>query len=304
MAESFDKYQEVNPEIIREISDESLRYFWDSSRELVTDRPYPPNDTLYHYTSIDAAINIIENNELWLTNIYFMNDSNEMICAQNMLDYVSNQDGYKSNHPEKYSLARKILDNSIKSSNFNHFVMSFCTSGDQLSQWRGYGAGVAIGFKASKLDTCFPAAKLRKVIYSPSEQATIIDNLLHSTSNYAKSRSIKNKEENDYIFDYTKSMFDLIAAKMKNELFREENEWRLVNATPIHEKIIDRVNFRSKGKVVIPFIKIKPDSRHLPITSITVSPTSPLQNVPSLQMMCIKNGLNLTVERSMIPFVD
>ena len=43
---------------------------------------------IYHYTSVDGIIGILRNKELWFTNIYFLNDNQELFYTYKLIDEV------------------------------------------------------------------------------------------------------------------------------------------------------------------------------------------------------------------------
>jgi len=47
-----------------------------------------PDTVLYHYTSAEGLKGIIENNELWATSAYYLNDSAEMFYGYGVLREV------------------------------------------------------------------------------------------------------------------------------------------------------------------------------------------------------------------------
>ena len=43
---------------------------------------------IYHYTSVDGIIGILKNKELWFTNIYFLNDNQELFYTYKLINEV------------------------------------------------------------------------------------------------------------------------------------------------------------------------------------------------------------------------
>ena len=71
---------------------------------------------VYHYTDMNGFISIMQNKELWLTHIRFMNDRKEYLEGRELCKDV--------------------------------FSLSLSHSRDSLDMWRGYGqsSGIAIGY--------------------------------------------------------------------------------------------------------------------------------------------------------------
>ena len=204
--------------------------FWEETGALMADRPFPDNGLVHHYTSIDAAISIIENQELFSSNIAYLNDSNELICAKNVLSHLPGLETRTKHIPDSTEFIKSLIEKIENEYIYASFVASFCDNGDLLGQWRGYGGGVSIAFDGQELDTKFESTSLVKIKYEFGEQQTILDNLIVSALSWLDEHS----ENADYAYiksrltSYIRVAFEHIASKMKNIAFAEENEWRLV----------------------------------------------------------------------------
>jgi hypothetical protein len=105
--------------------------------------------TVWHYTSVSAFLEIIKSNELWLSHNSFLNDKKEHAYALNLLRTIAQTE-------KKYhNIVRQLLQFSSNASQAHVFVLSFCESGDLLSQWIGYGQGVSVGFNVAGLEASF-----------------------------------------------------------------------------------------------------------------------------------------------------
>ena len=110
------------------------------------------SNIVYYYCDLNTGLSILKNNELWLTSIRNMNDSNEEIsiykifcnmlrkydCEKQLNAFFSLADisGYFQSY--KHSLAANP-----------YYVACFSKDGDSVSQWNLYadkGQGIAIGF--------------------------------------------------------------------------------------------------------------------------------------------------------------
>jgi len=90
------------------------------------------NTYLYHYSNIDAVINILETEQIWLSHVSQMNDSSEGKLILEKASNIHNASIY-------YHMLLK-----------NYYLCSFSGYGNLLSQWRGYG-DVNIGFSRDEL---------------------------------------------------------------------------------------------------------------------------------------------------------
>ncbi|PYQ26981.1 MAG: hypothetical protein DMF56_21765 [Acidobacteria bacterium] len=103
--------------------------------------PVPP--IVYHYTSLAAALKIIETGKLWGSNLRYSNDPSEAEYGKHLLDDVLNQD----RHLSLQGLRKGIAE-------LDTYAVSLSADGDLLPQWRAYcrnGRGVAVGVEFDTL---------------------------------------------------------------------------------------------------------------------------------------------------------
>jgi hypothetical protein len=125
--------------------------------------PVRPMGLLYHYTSIDGLMGILDSDCLRATHIRYMNDSEEFINAFEHLDSIVD---------ELPPPVRQGLKSFMKSvlphvdGRYSAYIISFTddetqqaspsnSPGDRLSQWRAYsgnGRGVSLGFDYGSID--------------------------------------------------------------------------------------------------------------------------------------------------------
>jgi len=109
---------------------------------------------LYHYTTITGLKGIVKDKAIRASDVRFMNDASELEYAARFLDDTIGE------------LLRDNTDLRNLRPGFEYilypgmrlFVACFCEKADLLSQWRGYGQGVApvsLGFDLSGLDHKF-----------------------------------------------------------------------------------------------------------------------------------------------------
>ncbi|MBU0621528.1 MAG: DUF2971 domain-containing protein [Gammaproteobacteria bacterium] len=118
-----------------------------------------PPKLIYHYTNDAGLRGILETGQLWLTDIFNLNDPSELSHgfshAVNILNCKSEQ-----GPPESRVFAKNFSafhQNGMRGS-AHYFVCSFSTDGNDLGQWRAYadnGRGYAIGFDAKALEDAF-----------------------------------------------------------------------------------------------------------------------------------------------------
>ncbi|APW66448.1 hypothetical protein LPB137_11580 [Poseidonibacter parvus] len=217
---------------------------------------------IYHYCNVESFKAIIEDKILWLSSVYNLND-------------------YKEIHWIKDKLAKK-LQNSITKNNFsiykafeelyfkqlpNVYIGSFSKGSDLLSQWRAYandGFGVAIGFN----EDYFKNNKLihpSEVLYDEIEQEKTIDLILQPLDDLDAKVDINSQHFKETCSNIIIEINNL-SARSKNELFKEEQEVRLIHNPIIiddkeNEKYIFKDNisdmkFRSVCGNLIPYFEL------------------------------------------------
>jgi hypothetical protein len=285
---------------------------------------------LYHYTSLDGLIGIINGNSVWASHCKYLNDSTEYIHALNFPISLSNdiymEDDYLS--PFGFSM-RKALD-EMKHNDV--YVSSFSEKSDLLSQWRGYcppGRGVCIGFNRDVLENFCLAnnLNLNKCIYSETEQLQEMKKLINqckadfpmptiSRNDYdtfgSKDRvdhELKYKEfvmhgdgkkQADAALSNLCHSITNLAPLFKDDGFHEESEWRVTSENPS-----SKVNFRAGISHLIPYITLSIlDYSKSAIGEIIIGPNASSDNCAnSVSMLLEANGFKgVNVMPSRIPF--
>jgi hypothetical protein len=166
---------------------------------------------LYHYTDWPALNGIIKTNELWATNIRYLNDQSEYVLAQKLVekhilpDLMAWLEKITKNNVEiqnvvnelggishqTLDLAKSAMDAMYTVTGDDFFVTSFCgmskideylKSNGLLSQWRGYGnqQGFILVFDTKTLARLIETEKeqfnyeflhLKDVVYSNDEKS-------------------------------------------------------------------------------------------------------------------------------------
>lgn len=231
-------------------------------------------DVLYHYTSADGLLGIIQTREIWATNVLYLNDSSELSDGAESL--TSELDSTPLSAWADDDFASMALSSYSKDAPVDHFVVSFCENGNLLSQWRGYGAsstGYSIGFRASAL---FSAANrtennspgecaFRKVKYGPHQKRemmrkriAIVNEILKPLAGELEPTDDKEQDRKDLLLNRIAASFHPTLTLMKNDAFQEEKEWRLVRTLPRpDDSMLDgRVKVRSIRGKLAPYIPV------------------------------------------------
>ena len=221
------------------------------------------DDYLYHYTTVDALLGIVKKQELWLNNIFYLNDTAEfhlaVTLARELLRAemnVSDADG-KRNIEKVCNLLDEVRPGTITKP---VFVCSFSkNNGDDLNQWRAYcpNGGVAVGFPSNELDGLTQQQKglgslpqLVECIYEEDKQRQLIRSWLTRALTAVPQGSIP-QDVDGYRVEFLK---EILADKpIKHKAFSHEREWRLVVSLEPGWEGNCKVGFRSRNGLVIPY---------------------------------------------------
>ena len=117
------------------------------------------NNYLYHYTNYIALKGILENKELWLSNVRSMNDTSEMLHFMNCLRVA-----VKNECIGKEAEVDCLFDNQInRLKKEQAYSLSLSELYDDAAQWERYannGKGILIKFNVSKLKKILENKKL------------------------------------------------------------------------------------------------------------------------------------------------
>jgi hypothetical protein len=243
------------------------------------------NDLLYHYTNIGGLRGILENSCLWMTDINYLNDSEEgkdyiqyLYRGENKKEFLDiwNESLDKHNvNPDDFSDLSPIDAIEVV---FGFIVLadevdiklcsysaSFCDKYDLLSQWRGYcpsEGGFSLGFdrkllrksvikddsdECSKLDLFI----LDSCLYREEEKRSLFKTHFESVVDSIIYERV-NKPETRITIEKLKNIYHY-RARCKHISFHEESEFRfLAHAKESGHKPF----FREKENLFIPYLKL------------------------------------------------
>jgi hypothetical protein len=224
--------------------------------------------TLYHYTTALGLLGIIQSNRLWASNARFLNDSSEIAYAVDVvreaITWVTKN--YPVPLPSDFS-NQLGQDLAAFEAEARVYVCCFCSAGDLLSQWRGYGAqggGYAIGFDTKGLGDREvanpPRPILRRVVYDPETQQRLVRTWLQAVCDVAAAgreaeadaRSKLRSRLNALISTFTMLLSEFLIC-FKNPAYVEEQEWRLIQFGRVDGKEIIKPVFRAAGGRIIAY---------------------------------------------------
>ena len=161
------------------------------------------DDALFHYTSADGLIGILQSGEIWGTAYYCSNDASELAAGKGILTREFLRATHKmvvDNDPLVQTFSNRGVDIREYADKFEQLIIAktfsvlcayitcFCKPTDAedfrhglLSQWRGYGAGggYALQFSRKKLLAAVENAnKAQEVSYELQDVYYTVDNPL------------------------------------------------------------------------------------------------------------------------------
>lgn len=226
---------------------------------------------LYHYTSTSGFIGILKKRELWLSDINYLNDLEELHLAFRLAIQLLELADTKG---AIYGAMRKFLVNQVRlaeisgTDSFYRYidaspnlpflpVFSFTAERDSLSQWRAYcrNGGYNIGFKFENIRKALKKSRYKplflKCVYQQDEQENILDTIIDYVS-----KKHDGKTDTD-LRSASDEFFELLLRYgpfLKHNSFAHEEEWRIVlDTASVHQT---DWKFRESNGVLIPYLTL------------------------------------------------
>jgi hypothetical protein len=296
-------------------------------------------EVLYHYTSMETMLKIVERAELWASSINYLNDTSE---GDHFLTLVrARLPDYLSIHQDNGDVLEELVPESATDSlgfEARPYVVSLSVDGDSLPQWRSYcteGNGVAVGLRVECLRRAFldvedrpdrsssndwvSSCFLKRIDYVDASHLSFIDPAIEECLDFSKLLFERHPHYSRGL--YFKSLIQRIACFTKQPSFRNENEYRLLVDQVLARR--DLLRFRPTRSTLRPYIPVKVPKRHSshahvdgPIMSalagrwdfidrvvIGPTPSMPL-SVDAVSSFFKAQQLQVQVEPSSIPFRD
>jgi hypothetical protein len=286
-----------------------------------------PPRLLWHYTSWSGLEGILRDNELWASQIGYLNDTLEVKYAERVFRAILLRSC-------KTLRTRRLLVGEIddlmyriQNSPIPIVTASFSSDSDSLGQWRAYGGsiGFAIGFNADSLQSlaavggtaCF---SLRSCAYTHLNHCERLSDLISLAHNFLRLKrkwdlfclplgmgeedSQKASQAYEPVNDAMREVCDRFserAPELKHPAFREEHEWRLIAKCGGQQ---DGLGFKTSGSVIVPYIKFPLGPRlSSPIRRVIVGPCPhPSRIKEAIQLVAHRYSLAFSVANSKVPF--
>jgi hypothetical protein len=295
----------------------------------------PVPRVLWHYTSMEGLIGILNEHCLRASAITCLNDESEVRAGINFLRPLLSEACASAQCSDRVRNLLTELGGQLASMNEIHqrkeprlFVSCFSEAHNQLSQWRGYGAGatgVAIGFAAEGLQSLEAAdhagVVLTRALYLDNLEARARDlfaRLAAPLDGLLAQCEIAEHEHDGSTADAFKRLTTAIkslaanaviriVAAMKHPAFVEEKEWRLCMAVYPPPSCLKA---RSTPGGLVPYLELRSSdsressSKRLPLEGVIVGP-SPRQdsNAGAIVALLRSSGYaKVDVAKSDVPF--
>ncbi|MBH3972680.1 DUF2971 domain-containing protein [Pseudomonas aeruginosa] len=241
--------------------------------------------SLFHYTDANALLSIINNQQLWLTDVRFLNDSEEALDGAKHI--VSAIHKLEDNNDAAHVKAKRKLEDFSPSnvlSDFDDmqmFVTSFSRACDNLSQWRSYGL-YAIEFDESYFEE---SVNFHNCVYDKDNKCRLADELVEMA--LYNLMGLYSSGEESCAVDEQRVIWELgdSVCLFKHESFQEECEARLVTQSTLDNQA---VYFRVKGDLIIPYQKYS-----FPVESVKAIHVGPMK-YQDLAVSSLKSLLDKT----------
>lgn len=180
-------------------------------------------DKLYHYTTFEALNSILSSKSIWLGNVHYMNDKNEMRYLFDLL-----KEDLLNDYPECENIISKMFDDQQKRlANKPAYIFSMSKDEDDAAQWDRYsnrGSGVCIEFDGKALEQITKGKAELKTVYYSREKTHL--NYKKIMGMYLKGKG--NLSEDDKVdLNQLFEIGNASAITYKHKSFKSENEVRL-----------------------------------------------------------------------------
>lgn len=221
---------------------------------------------LHHYTSLDAALSMVQNREIRLSHCEYLNDSTEIRGAVNLINetiakaiHAAQTQSYHRPSELFYRDVLSKFDN--KSSLYKAFVFCLSTGDpttlrgqDVLSAWRAYGRdgrGICLSYDSGQLVTYAKGGnglRLSQVIYDEFLQERIISEIIdHGYRAFSQSN---NQQE---AASATVAALVFMMPVLKHKAFAEEHEWRFIFLPEDQDPTSSGIKFQVRQDLIVPY---------------------------------------------------
>jgi hypothetical protein len=274
---------------------------------------------LWHYTTVDALLKIVESGSIHLNCYSFMNDPSEGERSPAFLGrcWHAAFDQLHSHSQLDLNYLRGAVDRlpklmRRKDHDTLDFVFGASTVKDSLSQWARYGGdgtGVALGLKINA--TAFPplpkpgwsyGAFLHEIIYDAGDGDDPLEGAAGRLATKLAELVVDFIPKIRHPVDAENAVFvvaDILRPLLKHGAYREEAEWRISARTNKTSTALYDLKAHRLG--LVPFMKL-PLGEGVKLVEVMVGPKLPPDNDWSVQWLLHKHGVDAQVSRSKLAY--
>lgn len=266
---------------------------WSAARSAIVSRFPAPAGLLYHYTDTHGLMGILgasgRDPQLWATHHAFLNDPSEGQDFRRVLQVVGDQfartcDSASSLGKRRAHLAANLSGPSTYHLGTTWYATSLAEDGDDLGQWRLYGAdgsGFALGLRPDGLAALRTednySGVLLPVVYDPTTKEEIVQIAIEQivgalpdvTSQIPEIPQQPGAEDLlRYAAIYASALAeDAVGATFKAPAYQSEREWRLVfrgfdpamlqpdqRVAAEVERALSTLQYRISGSTIVPYV--------------------------------------------------
>jgi hypothetical protein len=147
--------------------------------------------SIYHYCDSTTFWSMCSNKSMWLSSIFNMNDSKELIWGRDVILNILKDNKHLFPQDFRFFIILNIYN---VDGNLLPLIASFSKNGDLLSQWRAYAdnaKGFSIGFCKETISNTLPV-NMKNVLYDQKEQEKLVFNSLTTFYKFWKNYKDKN----------------------------------------------------------------------------------------------------------------
>lgn len=282
-----------------------------------------PTKLLYHYTDAFGLDGILRGGHVRATHYQYLNDRRELVEGRQVVHQAAEEVATTGATPTLRSLSRHFRQvfelPRVNEVVRDTFVASFSEKGDDLGQWRAYGAqgaGYAVGIHFIERPDGAPqdhiplGAMLVPCEYEHEDakqriQADLIE-IFGAVERLvplfaSDEEALKKLESKGNVFGLRRVAEHWL--RIKNGHFRDEAEWRYV-AGITKGRRPEAIKVRPTARGLIPYVEIPLDSRSPPIfevEQIVVGPTHrPTEGVLAVTLLLESLGYDRAKAESIV----
>jgi hypothetical protein len=240
------------------------------------------NGLYFHYTDCKSLISILLKNELWISNVEYLNDKLEVNYSIEVIKESLNcgtiiSQLEKDEFITDFEEVKYLASGSI-------YILSLSMDRDSLAMWNNYGNndGYNIGFSIEetlhdlknkkmkitngKIETDDYDIYLGRIVYDRNTQIGFFSYLRDKYYEVNNMDIVQNKKE-----DILVRIWNLIVMGsflIKSNHHSIENEFRIIVISNDNKYI----HFREKNGIILPYLVTENISYQLPIQQITIGP--------------------------------